>query len=94
MSSGSFKNVINKTCLEIIYLIYMYKKDLALNNLQELICHKSKPSPTNSNKTNFLCIIYFFLLFLTSFEVSSSSGENILRRKVFKNVLKILFKNS
>ena len=33
MISGSFKNVIYKMCLEIIYLIYMYKKDLALNNL-------------------------------------------------------------
>ena len=27
MISGSFKNVIYKTCLQIIYLIYMYKKD-------------------------------------------------------------------
>ena len=25
-----------------VYLIYMYKKNLALNNLQCLICHKSK----------------------------------------------------
>ena len=33
-----FKNVIFKMCLEIIYLIYMYKEDLALNNLQWLIC--------------------------------------------------------
>ena len=33
MSSGLFKNVIYKMFLEIIYLIYMYKKDLALNNL-------------------------------------------------------------
>ena len=44
MSSGSFKNVINKMCLEIIYLTYMYKDDLALNNLQWLICHKTKPN--------------------------------------------------
>ena len=29
-------------CLEIIYSIYMYEKDLALNNLQWLICHKTK----------------------------------------------------
>ena len=28
--------------LEIIYLIYMYRKDLALNNLQWLICYKTK----------------------------------------------------
>ena len=34
MNSSSFKNVIYKMCREIIYLIYMYKKDLALNNLQ------------------------------------------------------------
>ena len=25
----------------------MYKKDLALNNLQWLICHKTKPNQTN-----------------------------------------------
>ena len=43
MSKGSFKNVIYKMYLEIIYLIYMYKQDLALNNLQWLICHKTKP---------------------------------------------------
>ena len=29
MSSGSFKNVIYEMCLKIIYLIYLYKKDLA-----------------------------------------------------------------
>ena len=45
MTSGSFKNVIYEMCLEIIYLIiYMYKKDLALNNLQWLICHKIRPN--------------------------------------------------
>ena len=26
-----------------VYLIYMYKQDLALNNLQWLVCHKTKP---------------------------------------------------
>ena len=41
MSSGSFKNIIYKMCLEIMYLIYMYKKDFAFNNLQWLICHKT-----------------------------------------------------
>ena len=29
MSSGSFKNINYKLYLEIIYLLYMYKKDLA-----------------------------------------------------------------
>ena len=45
MSSGSFKDVIYKMCLEIMYLIYMYKNDLVLNNLQWLICHKTKQNP-------------------------------------------------
>ena len=26
------------------YLIYMFKKDLALNNRQQLICHKTQPN--------------------------------------------------
>ena len=40
MSSDS----LSTKCLEIIYLIYMYKKDLALNNLQWLICHNTQPN--------------------------------------------------
>ena len=30
MSSGSFKNVIHKMYLEILYLIYMYKTDIEI----------------------------------------------------------------
>ena len=30
-------------CLEIMYLMYMYEKDLALNNLHWLIYHKTIP---------------------------------------------------
>ena len=37
MSLGLFKNVINKMCLQIIF-----KQDLALNNLQWLIYHKTQ----------------------------------------------------
>ena len=37
-------------CLEIIYLIYIYKKDLALDNLQWLICHETKPCQTHKNQ--------------------------------------------
>ena len=50
-SSGLFKNVIFKMCLEIIYLIYMYKKDLALNDVQWSVCHKTK-TKTKPNQTN------------------------------------------
>ena len=46
MSLGLFKNVINKMCLAIIYLLYMFKKDLAINNLQWLIYYKTKPNQT------------------------------------------------
>ena len=34
----------NPTKPNHIYLIYMYKEDLAFNNLQWLICHKIKPN--------------------------------------------------
>ena len=44
MRWGEFENVICKMCLQITYLIYMYKKDLVLNELQWLICHKAKPN--------------------------------------------------
>ena len=44
MKSGLFQNIIYKMYLEIIYLIYMYKKDKVLNNLQWLICHKTQPN--------------------------------------------------
>ena len=47
MSSSLFKNVIYQTFLEIIKI---YKKDLRLNELQLLICHKTK---SNQNKAKF-----------------------------------------
>ena len=34
-----------------IYLIYMYKPDLSSNNLQPLMCHKTKPIKTADKKT-------------------------------------------
>ena len=33
MNSGLFKNVINKMCLEILFLMNVYKRNLALNSL-------------------------------------------------------------
>ena len=49
MSIGLFKNFINKMCLQIIYLTYIYKQDLALNNPQGLICHKAQLTNQSSN---------------------------------------------
>ena len=34
----------------------MYKEDLALNNLQGLICHKTQPTQNNFTLHLFLCI--------------------------------------
>ena len=42
MNPRSFKNFIYKLYLQFIY---MYKENLALNNLQWLICHKTQPHP-------------------------------------------------
>ena len=47
MRAGSFKNEIYKMCLGVIYLIYKYTEDLALNNLQWLICHKTQTKPNH-----------------------------------------------
>ena len=44
MNSRSFKKVICKICQEIRKFENMYEKDLDLNNLQWLICHKTKPN--------------------------------------------------
>ena len=40
-------------CLEIIYLIYMYKEYLAINNQQWLIGHKTQPNQTLPRKNRF-----------------------------------------
>ena len=45
MSSGLFKmSSTNYLFTNHIYLMYMHKQDLALNNLQRLICHKTQPT--------------------------------------------------
>ena len=49
MSSDSFKSVLYKICLAIIY---MYKPDLALNNLQLLICHKTQQNQNTITEKN------------------------------------------
>ena len=61
MSSDSFKNVIHKMCLQIVYLIYMYLKDLALNDLQWLMYHKTKPNQTKPNQTKNLNLNKVFI---------------------------------
>ena len=53
MSSGLLKNY------RFTNHIYMYKEDLALNNLQWLICHKTQP-----NQTELIQCISVFSLYM------------------------------
>ena len=46
----------NPTKSNHIYLIYMYKEDLALNNLQWLICQKTQP-----NQIIYILYIYIYI---------------------------------
>ena len=39
-------------CLQIIFNIDMYREGLTLNNLQRLICHKSKANQIKPNMYN------------------------------------------
>ena len=52
MSYSSFENNVTDKLfrLEIIFDIYIYGQDLALNNLRWLVCHKTKPTqPTQGS---------------------------------------------
>ena len=66
MNSGSFKNVINRICLQIIFNIL----DLASNSLQWLVCHKTqtnKPKKYKFQSWYFLitsCIYKYTLIYL------------------------------
>ena len=46
-------------CLQILYLMYMSKKDLALNNQQMLICHKTQPNQVIYNEAQRLCVCLY-----------------------------------
>ena len=52
MSIDSFKDVINKICLQIIYI---YKEDMALNMIQGLYALK-----VNQIKPNHIYLIYLY----------------------------------
>ena len=57
--SSLFKNFIYKICLEIMYLIYMFKRYLTLNDIQWLICHQTKPVSHNGFKKSLLWMLLF-----------------------------------
>ena len=39
-----------------LYLIYMYKEDLAFNDPEGLISHKTKPNQTKPNHIYLICM--------------------------------------
>ena len=61
MTTDLFKNFIYNIC---VYLIYVYKENLVLNNLQKLICHKTQPTNlyynTKKQKVTFYLQPIFF----------------------------------
>ena len=66
MSSGSFKNVIYKMSLQIVYLLIMYKEDSTSNNLQGVICHKTEPNQAKPNHIYIYIYIYIYILVISS----------------------------
>ncbi len=76
-----FKNVIYKMCLEIIYLMYMYKKNLALNHPQQLIYHKIQPTQPLAYKALWIVInfLIFWSICLSSFRVHSKNVSGSLK---------------
>ena len=44
-------------CVYESYMFNIYKEDLFLNNLQYLICHKTKPNQINILNVNILCTV-------------------------------------
>ena len=66
MSSSLFKNVIYKMCLEIIYLIYMNKNDLALNSLKwlkpNLTVYKKMSSSLFKKDIDKMCLEIIYLI--------------------------------
>ena len=65
MGSGSFKKATYKQFVYKSYILYMYKQDLALNNLQRLICYKTQPIKCPKYNTKLsdgdVLVLYFDL---------------------------------
>ena len=97
MSSGLFKNVIYKLLIYKSY-IYIYierereRENLALNNLQWLICHKIQPK--NNKSTTLHCSVLsitfvgscYLSLLLNS--ISNFININMCNKKYLKQIYK------
>ena len=69
--------------------IEMYKKHIALNNLQELTCHKSKQKQTNK-KMYKLCRLFLFPL-STASETDYSENKTTKVLYVKRRVILFIF---
>ena len=59
-------------CLQIIYLIYMYKEDLVYNSLQRLLCQKTQPiKPINHNCMQIICVKISYVSYYTHFRANT-----------------------
>ena len=79
-------------CLQIIYLIYMYEEDMALNNLQWFICHKTKPNQTNKRNSgkhhNTVKIDITLKVFDNHHYIDFfNSSPNFLEARIFESAL-------
>ena len=61
-----------------MYLMYMHKEDLALNNLQWLICHKSQP-----NQTIFYKKVSLFFTGYTELFLREEKKEKVLKSFIY-----------
>ena len=96
MSQGSFKSCYEQTIrLQIQYLMYAYKQELALYNLQGWICHKIQP--TNRKILNscnnikmqllnlLLCLLFpsiLFFIWISAWKVFDHKVYKIISCKV------------
>ena len=81
-------------CLEIICLIYMNKKYLALNNLQWLICHKTQPNQTKPNPIYLIYNIYLFQTILLSVSIVFCLQTVKCQKQLYFKQFRLAYKNS
>ena len=70
MSTGSFKNVTYKLFVYTSHIWYICKQNLALNNLQWLICHKIQP-----NQIQYIQYIYIYIYIYVYVSTKERSGR-------------------
>ena len=64
----------NPTKLNLIYLIYMYKEDLVLDNLQWLISQKTHPKPN-----------HIYLIYMYKEDLALNNLQWLICRKIWPN---------